>query len=202
MNHKTSILLLLVTITLLSSCIPTALLPNCRKGFDAYSLPITDANSTSSLKTNGLYISDNGKAAFYLYKNGKVKILGPSFSLVDKKFWVGPNKVIRERENMLYANSKEWWGDYVIAYNTITIQWFNRTNQELYKREVFVAQGKVINDSTIDINLDYCPKGNLVFMKGGSCILRFYSLSPKPDSTKAWFNNKKWYKTKLHSSRR
>ncbi len=103
---------------------------------------------------------------------------------------------------MLYANSKEWWGDYVIANNTITIQDFNRTNQELYKRKVFVAQGKAINDSTIDVNLDYCPKGNLVFMKGGSTILRFYPLSPKPDSTKAWFNNKKWYKTNLHSSRR
>lgn len=202
MNQKTSILLLLVTVIYFSSCIPAVLLPNCRKGFDAYTLPITDAKSTSSLKTNGLYISDNGKAAFYLYKNGKVKILVPSFNSTDKKYWVSPNYVISERENMLYAYSKEWWGDYVIANNTITIQWFNRHYQEICKRRTFVAQGKIINDSTIDINLDYRVKVKRIYMEGGSCILRFYPLSPKPDSTKAWFNNKKWYKTKLHTSRR
>ena len=131
MNHKTSILLLLVIITFFSSCIPAFLLPNCRKGFDAYTQPITDGNSTSSLKTNGLYISDNGKAAFYLYKNGKVKIHKQHFSPIDKKFWEKIDNVVSNRQSILYANSKEWWGDYVIANNTITIQRLNRHYQEI-----------------------------------------------------------------------
>ncbi len=150
---------------------------------------------------NGLYISDNGKAAFFLYKNGKIKIHSPLFSLYEKKFWVTPDKVIQEMQDALYFNSKEWWGDYVVMNNEIKFQWFNRHNQEICKRWVFGGRGKIVNDSTIEIYLDYSTRGDDE-SPNVQCLLHFYPVAIKPDSTKAWFNNKKWYKTKLHESRK
>ena len=34
------------------------------------------------------------------------------------------------------------------------------------------------------------------------CVLNFYKTNAKPDSTIAWFINKKWYKNELNESRK
>lgn len=190
---------LFLTFNFIISC--NLILPNCISHFSIYKEPKIDAENEISLQTHGMYISKNGKAAFFLYRNGKIKIHLPNFSSISREFWESPKEVINSMENSLYFNEKEWWGDFAIKNDTIIVQNFNKHNQYICKRWVFEERGRIINDTTIEIYLDYSYFTNDTLSKT-PCVLNFYPTTIKPDSTLAWFNNKKWYKKYLHESRK
>ena len=176
---------------------------DCTKNFTTYKEPILHNNEKILLRTDGIYISENGRASFFLFNNGKVKIHSPFFDTLQGELWTPPQKVLEEMQDDWEFKQKERWGDYFIKGNEITIQRFNRNNEEVCKRSVFEEKGRILNDSTIEIYSEYSYwwKDKLPALYT-PCILNFYKTDIKPDSTIAWFINKNWYKKELNSSRK
>lgn len=112
--------------------------------------------------------------------------------------------VIKDIDSDNGIKLSEAWGDFQISGDQFIMQDFNPRHwarEAFCKRWVYEVRGKVLNDSTIEIYLEHAigPKDTLFDRK---CVMHFYPLDSKPDSTKAWFNNKKWYREKLHESRK
>lgn len=193
------IIILGIAVNLISCSSPI----NCTKYFNVYKAPVINNSEKILLRTNGIYISENGGASFFLYNNGKVKIFSPFFDTLRTDLWKTPNKIISEMQNDWEYKQKERWGDYSIKGNEIVIQRFNRNNEELCKRSVFEEKGRILNDSTIEIYSEYSYwwKDKLPTLYT-PCILNFYKTDTKPDSTIAWFVNKKWYKNELNVDRK
>lgn len=82
------ITLLVVTINLISCSSPI----NCIKHFTAYKEPIINSNEKILLRTDGIYISKDGGASFFLFDNGKVKIFSPFFDTSRVELWKNPQK--------------------------------------------------------------------------------------------------------------
>ncbi len=199
MHNFFKILALWISINSISCSSPI----NCTKNFITYKEPISHNNEKISLRTDGIYISENGRASFFLYNNGRVKIHSPFFDTLQQELWATPQKVVKEMQNDWEFKQKERWGDYSIKGNEITIQRFNRNNEEVCKRSVFEEKGRILNDSTIEIYSEYSYwwKDKLPALYT-PCILKFYKTDIKSDSTIAWFINKNWYKKELDNSRR
>jgi len=176
--------------------------PNCKRHFTVFEHPIAENNAPVSLKKRGIYISETGNAAFFLYENGKVKIHLGALESYPQKHMRTPEKVLSEMLTEPDFNSKEFWGDYGSSGNKIRIQVFARNNEYLCKRFIYDNAGQEINDSTIEIYFSYSAIGKDTMLNGQTCRLKFYSTKTKPDSTRAWFNNRKWYRRKLHESRK
>jgi len=179
----------------LSSC---AILPNYKKGFNVYENPIKNNYNENRILTNGVYgcnLSKNG-VVFYFYTNGIVKVIG----------WT--SNFFQNADSVLNYYSSDWryyyeedWGQYSINYDTLTIQVFNRNNQEFFKRQVIEDKCLIINDSSFVLFSSINCLYNMQFVKE-PVIYKFYPTELKPDSTIAWFNDKKWFKENLHESRR
>ncbi|MBK8785200.1 MAG: hypothetical protein IPO01_04040 [Chitinophagaceae bacterium] len=193
------IIVLVISVDLISCSSPV----NCSKYFIAYKEPIINSNQKLSLRTDGIYISKNGRAALFLFNNGKVKVYSPFFDTLRAELWVPPQKVIAEMQNAWEYKQKERWGDFFIKGNEIIIQRFNRNNEEVCKRSVFEEKGRILNDSTIEIYSEYSYwwKDKLPSLSA-PCVLNFYKTNTKPDSTIAWFVNKSWYKNELNEKRK
>lgn len=193
--------LILLGISINSICCTIPI--NCTKHFTAYKEPVINSNEKILLRTDGIYISDNGSASFFLYNNGKVKIYSPFFDTLRTELWKTPQKIIAEMQDDWEFKQKERWGDYSIKGNEIIIQRFNRNNEEICKRTVFEEKGRILNDSTIEIYSEYSYwwRGKLPALYT-PCVLNFYKTDAKPDSTIAWFENKSWYKNELDGSRK
>jgi len=173
---------------------------NDTRNFNVYKKPISQSQNIISLKTNGVYISEDGGGALFLYQNGQVKLLKPFFSQARKGIWLDPLDVLKGINLYWNFNTKEFWGSFIINDNEIIFQNFNENNI-LKERYLFEQRGRILNDSTIVIFSDY------VYNTGDSllnteCLLKFYPTSIKPDSTNIWFVNKKWYRKNLHESRK
>jgi hypothetical protein len=197
MRRIIKIILLAILINFSSCSSPI----NCIKPFTIYREPIV--NNSVLLRTDGIYISKNGAASFFLYDNGKVKIFSPFFDTIPANLWKSPQKILKEMQDNWEFSQKERWGDYSINGNEIIIQEFNRNNEEVCKRSVFEEKGRILNDSTIEIysHYSYWWKDKLSSLYT-PCILNFYQTDIKPDSTIAWFINKSWYKKELNVNRK
>ncbi len=193
------IIILGISVDLISCSSPV----NCTKYFTAYKEPIISSNQKLLLRTDGIYISENGRAALFLFNNGKVKIYRYFFDTLRMELWVPPKKIITEMQNDWEYKQKERWGDFFINGNEIIIQHFNHISQEVCKRSVFEEKGRILNDSTIEIysKYSYWWKDKLSPLYT-PCVLNFYKTDAKPDSTIAWFINKNWYKNELNESRK
>lgn len=190
----------LLTVILLNSCLPAFVLPNSMKGFDVYKHKVKDSAATTVLKMDGLYISETGSAFAFFYKNGKVKLVYSLFQT--KSTMQRPEEAIQYTRKYIGHERKDHWGEYEIRGEKIKIQYFNRNLQEIPKRWVLEAQGKVVNDSTIDIYFHYSMKGiSKLEQYDPPCRLHFYPLDIKADSTKVWYNKKGWYRHSVNKSR-
>ena len=169
--------------------------PINRRGFNVYEKPITNSKSIR-IKTNGVYVSisnKDGKRGFYLYKNG----LYHSEYFGDN-FWNSPQKALSKRKP--YYNLSKNFGQFQIYDDTINIQNFYSNNNEFFRKQLIHYRGLILNDSTIKI-LSWFGNDNVEILTE-PMIYRFYKSSDKPDSTKAWFLNKKWYQKNVHESRK
>lgn len=179
-----TLLKILALILIFSNC--SIILPSCKKGFNLYQKEIY-IEPKYKLKTDGIYI--NKKNVDVLYINGSYK------------------GGIRIYESVVFQDSiinnfkKEYWGEFQIIMDTIIIQWFNKHNQERYKRWAFEDRGFVLSDTSYMLNFsyDFWKKDSEYFEP---IIYTFKQTLNKPDSTDAWYSNKKWYKAKLHQSRK
>jgi len=173
---------------------------NDTRSFNVYKKPISQSQNIISLKTNGVYISEDGGGALFLYQNGQVKLLKPFFSQARKGIWLDPLDVLKGINLYWNFNTKEFWGSFIINDNEIIFQNFNENNI-LKERYLFEQRGRILNDSTIVIFSDYVYNTDDSLLNT-ECLLKFYPTSIKPDSTNIWFVNKKWYRKNLHESRK
>jgi hypothetical protein len=163
-----------------------------------------------SIKTSGVYLGvDNGNA-IYFYNNGLVKVYkDPAYK---ESYWVNPEIVSKSINDFFVTYSGytgEWWGNYEIVNDSIYIQKFRRIFQNNIKRYIIESVGTIENDSIIQIHYDishwpikYQTEHKLKTVFNPIETYRFYPTNLKPDSTTAWFLNKKWYIENLHPSRR
>ncbi len=190
-------LILFILFLLLISC--NVILINKINDFNIYKLPISSNDNINQLKTSGVYTSKNEETFYYFfYKNGLVKYMSRN-SMVEF------NGVLRLNFEF---DLKENWGHYKIENEMITIQRFNRHRQEIYKRWIIEERGKILNDSTIQIEeiqsnwrANQSEEESERSLKT-PIILKFNVVDRKPDSTNIWFYNKKWYQENLHKSRK
>jgi len=163
-----------------------------------------DSISVSShkyhIRVDGIFVSVNQRGAFALYKDGKVKFVD-SYLPIGNEFWLNPDKMISIVENQINIIGKEGTGHYKRVSDTIIIQTFGISNDQLCRRSVYETKGIIVNDSTIKVFSDYSYWFNSELIKEPN-IYRLYKTDHKPDSTLAWFNKKRWYKKNLHESRR
>lgn len=136
-----------------------------------------------------------GHLLTFFYENGLVKTV----SLNQLK-----NVNSKLSLNMKY-DFKEFWGHYSIRNNAITIQIFNKHNEEIFKRWILETKANILNDSTIVIynHKSYwsnVSKENIV--EPDKITLSLKKIDKKPDSSYAWFLNKRWYQKNVHESRK
>jgi hypothetical protein len=173
---------------------------NLKKGFTTYRLPILLQNKETpkiSIKTDGIYVpKENNGSVFYFYDNGSVKWEGWT-----NNFWQNPAKKIENIQNGYFYISKEYWGQYSINNDSILIQIFIKNNEKIITRWIFEYEGIILNDSSFILYscFSYLGKDNFI---DKSEEYAFYKTITKPDSTKAWFNNRRWFKKDLHESRK
>lgn len=192
MNLKN--LVLFICICIISACSSI----NCVKPFSTFSKPI-EKQSFFKLRTNGVYVSQSGRGAFFIYKNGKAKIISSLFP-IGKEFWNDPKNEIEKIYGDMNYSTKECWGDYTLVEDSILIHFITRHNNEPCKRWVFEETGIVLNDSIIKIETSYSFWGKDTIQNEPN-IFRFFPTNIKPDSNIFWYKNKSWYIKNLHESR-
>ncbi len=171
---------------------------NCRKYFNNYREPMVRFDSFDIY--SGIFVSLKGKDALCFYNNGYSKTIS-SFPSNIISFWLNPEvEITNLLENDQYFR-KELWGHFRIYNDTIIIQSFGLSNDQLCRRAVYETRGIILNDSTIKVFSDYSYWFEHELIKE-PIIYRLVKTNQKPDSTLAWFNKKRWYKKNLHESRR
>lgn len=186
-----------VLVVLSIICVSCFVLPNSKKGFDVYKKEITQEANVFKINTNGVYLPVNQIVVpFFFFENGSVEWYGwaDDFRLkptIDSDF----NKFHR-----IYS-SRNFWGHFRIHNDTIIIQAFSRNNQEFFKRYVVEFKGVIKSDTSFVLLSGYNYHDKRQFIDK-PITYQFYPTALKPDSTKAWFNNKRWFKKGLHESRK
>ncbi|TCN52473.1 hypothetical protein D0809_00050 [Flavobacterium circumlabens] len=177
------------------------------EGFSNYEKPVRFEKSVK-LKTNGVYVVDsvngyiNSKECYYLYNNG---LCLPNSQ--DKNFWKNPKYYLDEEYNRMvkyqekYKIKPDVFGQYSISNDTICFQVFGANNNEFFRRWVIEDKGIIVNDSTIKLFSSYSYLRKIELLDKPKTLL-FYKMEIKPDSTKLFYKNKKWYKKGLHKSRK
>ena len=95
-----------------------------------------------------------------------------------------------------------YWGFFQINQDSLIVQYFHIDQQNFYKRNVIELYGNIINDTTISIykeKCDWCENVYYGYNNKTEIVydeprIYIFKEQVKPDSTQAWFINKKWYK--------
>lgn len=182
---------------LLASCVSPI---NCRKQFTVFMDPISVSSDKYKIRLDGIFVSVNGSDALCFYDNGLSKTIS-SFSFNIDSFWTNPNVDVSSLLKKDQYFRKELWGHFRISKDTLIIQSFGLSNDQLCRRAVYETKGVILDDSTIKVFSDYSYWFDSELIKEPN-IYRLYKTDQKPDSTLAWFNKKRWYKKNLHKSRR
>ncbi|XLS30522.1 hypothetical protein ACJD0Z_06780 [Flavobacteriaceae bacterium M23B6Z8] len=173
---------------------------NKTEDFIAYEKPI--AIDSKLFRTDGYYVPVGSKYhALCFFENGLMK---SHVTWVDRDFWEDPDEKVKDFYRPQMLNTQESYGAYYVNGDTLTFQFFNRTNVEVYARSVNTTKGWIINDTTLKIFsekafLDSSDAPDELLEE--PVLLRFYPSTIKPDSTQAWFLTTSWYKKKAHPSR-
>jgi len=194
MKKITKYITLLGLIFGLFSCV---VLPNLKKDFNTYRLPVVQDEKEIPIKIDGVYAPKKEKGIpFFFFENGSIQ-----WGAWVNNFWQNPIKGMEDIRFYEVYSSKEDWGHYTIQFDTILIQVFNRNNQEIFKRWVFEFRGVIQNDTSFLLLSWYSYWGKDQLLDE-PVQYSFYKTKIKPDSSKAWFNKKKWFKKNLHESRK
>lgn len=165
---------------------------NKTSNFIIYKEPPFKNGEKMCVKIDGMYLGKYD--SYFFYSNGLVKIVFIDSSEVSKHDWTKKNKASSRLDK-----HDEYWGHYICDGNDLMLQIFNKHNQEFYKRQIITKKIRVINDSTLSLYSSKW-KTDINLMKEER-ILNFYKTNNKPDSTRIWFINKRWYKENVYFNR-
>lgn len=201
-----NILTIVILLQHLSSC-------NVHKRFTLYK-----EESLPNLRTDGFYFQANKTKeiplVFFLYKDGTVMTSG-NFSTNPKsdneeeivsEFWYETSRKTNGQiqQHMVTIPWDQESGHYLTKFDSIKIQYFWFQTQRIIRRNVIELKGTVKNDTIISIT----HKRTYGTKKQGSSrlknsweevyqnpiILKFHKYDVnRPDSSKVWFKQKKWY---------
>lgn len=183
---------------LLSSCIIPI---TDRKNFKVFKNQVYQGTNKYRLRYDGIYVSVNSSGAIAFYADGKQQTLGSALPR-GAEFWSDPDGGMEDIVKGYKYDPDEIWGDYNIKNDTFYSEGFGLNYTELIVRQFFIEKGVLLNDTTLVINSNRNTHYNIEFVKGEPNIFRFYKTKLKPDSTKIWYLNKRWYKKSVHESRR
>jgi hypothetical protein len=166
--------------------------------FTVYKQVVFEEKLSKQILFDGVYIQELGdlKKGFYFYSDGSVKLI-----YFNKSFYKDLLNETIDTNSYKYS-WKERWGHYRIQKDTIKIQIFNYNTQFFpYKRWIMEYNGIVLTDTTVKMFslFSYLKKKQF---NNNPMIYSFKQTNVKPDSTKAWFKNKKWYLENLDESRK
>jgi hypothetical protein len=162
-------------------------------------MPIINGKANSQIQLNGIYVSLNSRGSMIFYSDGSCK--NNAADPEGDVFWDNPDSVFKCYYEDWDFLLKEVWGHYSIHKDSIKIQSFGHANDQLCKRSVYETVGEILNDSTLVIYSDYSYWFKSELLEEPN-IYGFYPTTIKPDSTKAWFNNRRWFNKYLHESRK
>lgn len=197
---------------------------NVHKQFYIHKTPVNIERQKQELKTNGVYlISENNNNRLplfiFLYTNGQALISNYTYIENNKILWSEESSLFQELKNNYNENSivRDKWGAYRLINDSLIIQYFynNGAHQTgLMNRNTIDLYGRVGNKNNLIISEEKCTWWNKLYNSKkydvNDSILtykipasyKFYPTDFKPDSSKAWFLNKRWYKKGLHESRK
>lgn len=187
---------------MLSFFLTSCLIPISNKRFfSIYSAPIFEGSNGYRLKYNGIYVSINDSDGFVFFTKGKVKWFSGYWSNA-KVFWSNQDSAwYNIYASQFSYNKQEKWGEYMIINDSFFAEEFNFNKTNFVVRDVFRQKGVIINDTTLVLSTWYSVSDNFEFLNGIDTF-RFYRTHLKPDSTKIWYQNKRWYKKDVHESRK
>ena len=88
------------------------------------------------------------------------------------------------------------WGSFITRGDTVIIQYFIRLSSDLSSR-VVTDTYRILSDSKLQLIQKEIPIPDTVFKYFPSIEYEFHPYPQKPDSSKAWFKHRKWYKKNL-----
>ena len=166
--------------------------------FTVYKESIVEVRRQIPLRIDGVYLTIDDKALpMVFYKNGYFKRI---VQWHDSSVWKNPDKFLDIALSKPGLNVGEGWGQYKLFHDTIVSQRFNKFGEGIYKRWVFEDSLKILNDTTLKLFSTHTYWGK--YPNKSPVIFRFFPTDSKPDSTKAWFRDKNWFKKGLHESRK
>jgi hypothetical protein len=183
---------------LLTSC--GTFWPECRDAFTIYRGPVY-RQPEARINTQGIYVEDSGTQVLYFFQNGLAQ---STFSPTVRghEFRLDPLRHLKSYFNDYgFKCYKEDWGHFTVVGDSIVIQIFSRNLINYCIRTVLEYRGKILNDSAVLISSMYSYV-DAATLDSSRSIFRFYLTNLKPDSSCAWFNDKKWYRRNLHPSRK
>jgi len=143
------ILFICAFLSLSTSCVSPI---NCHKQFNIYREPFSSFDSIDIY--SGIFVSLNWRDALCFFDNGLSKTIS-SFASNINSFWLNPKvEVTSLLENDQYFR-KELWGHFRIIRDTMIIQSFGLSNDQLCRRAVYETKGVILNDSTIEVFSQY-----------------------------------------------
>lgn len=197
MNYIKLIAKLFLLLFMMSCFIPIT----DRKNFRAYKQEIFQGSNKFRLRFDGIYVSTNSSGALAFYSDGKVKSIGSALPK-GSVFWSNPKKEVQKLYSGYIFDDNEIWGEYHIINDTPYSESFGLNYTEFIVRQFFIKNGQLLSDTTFAVNSSKNTHYNIEFIKDGPNVFRFYKTKLKPDSTKVWYQNKRWYKKGLHASRK
>lgn len=174
---------------------------NKTEDFTVYKKPVKIEGK--SFRTDGYYVPVDSKYhVFCFFENGLMK---SHVTWADQNFWENPDDAVKTFYKPQMLTTQESYGGYRIKGDTLSLQYFNRSNVDVYARSVYDVKGIIVNDTTLKIISEKAfieSSGSPNELLDQPVILRFYESSIKPDSSQAWFLPKPWYHKELHDSRK
>jgi len=190
-----------ITVIILTSCV------NLHKRFTYFREPIK-CNNSVDVRIDGIYFAVPGQESdkgMVFYSNGMVYIYTRHINDAEL-FWLNPSKYMRYEFPKQFCYNrlkKDLWGHYIIRNDSIFIQYFHRNIDYWLKRNVTDLYGIIKGNTNIVIYKEKWTKDAgyhsepLEITYNPPISYKFFQADFKPDSTSAWFNNKKWYKNEI-----
>jgi hypothetical protein len=197
MKNKRNISLVLLLAFIANGC----LIPiTARKHFMVYKEPVFQGNRKYQPRVDGIYFSTNSNLAYVFYSNGLIKSL--SHNTTHTVFWTNPKLASFDIYKRALSNKpNELWGEYSIHNNKIWYDYFTFNKQEFFVRQIIHAEDFMLSDTAFVINSEIATFENYELVSK-PIYFRFYKTNLKPDSTYAWYLNRRWYKQEVHESRK
>lgn len=188
--------LLVILVSSCCGCYPFRI--SNHRPFVLHQMPISQGSGISVPRTTGLYVSSNGSSALFFYADGKVLFYDTEW--LPGWFWKNPDSSLWAMENAPRRFYRDSWGVYSVRHDSLELQSFAFSWQRSLVHHVVDLGAQQFGDTVFHIGSIYQHEFNRA--SPWNSTYRYYPCTFRPDSSKAWFSRKPWYRKHLHPDRR